>query len=391
MYSIEMKYSPSTAPELEDLDDVRVREARRELRLLDEHLDEGRVVRQVRQDALDDERALEPLRTLHTSLVDVSHTAAPDALEQRVFAELDRLGELHRHGGEPAGSAGSGPGAGRDQSRAIYDSDPVQASQIAPDENRSPIAVLVIGGLDPAGGAGIVRDTLTAVAHGARPIVVGTAQMNKGQKVHRVEARDAEALRDSVRQALAANPAAVKVGMVPNSASAKAVLDGLRNPGGPLVIDPVLASSRGRALFDGPPGDLMPLLARATLVTPNAVEAAALKATRVEDSEGAGAAASALVARGLSTVLVKGGHLRASDDAVTDTLLEGSELHRLSHPRVPGGDARGTGCALATAIAVRLGRGAAVRAACVGAAVARPRARRGGRRRRRAPSRLSAD
>ena len=244
----------------------------------------------------------------------------------------------------------------------------MQAPQIAPDENRSPIAVLVIGGLDPGGGAGVVRDTLTAVAHGARPIVVGTAWTEQGPDVHRVEARGADALFDSVRQALTANPAAVKVGMVPDSASVTAILEGLRNFAGPIVVDPVLASSRGRALFGGRPDDLMPLLARATLATPNAVEAAALSGFRVEDLEEAQAAASALVARGLSTVLVKGGHLRDSHDAVTDTLLAGSELHRLSHPRVPGGNARGTGCALATAIAVHLGRGAAVRAACVAGA-----------------------
>jgi len=44
-----MKYSPSTAPSSKILDDVRMGEARRELRLFDEHLDEGRVVREVRR------------------------------------------------------------------------------------------------------------------------------------------------------------------------------------------------------------------------------------------------------------------------------------------------------------------------------------------------------
>jgi hydroxymethylpyrimidine/phosphomethylpyrimidine kinase len=242
----------------------------------------------------------------------------------------------------------------------------VQAPQIAPDENRSPIAVLVVGGLEPGGGAGVIRDTLTAAAHGARPIVVATAWTEQGPEVHRVEVRDAEALHDSLRHMLAANPAAVKVGMVPDGASAKAILEGLRNFQGPVVFDPVLASSRGRALYGGPADDLVPLLARATLATPNTVEAAALSGLPVKDLADVAAAARALAGRGIGSVLIKGGHL-AEGGLVTDTLLTRGELHRLSRERAGGGDVRGTGCALATAIAVRLGRGAPLLAAVEGA------------------------
>jgi hydroxymethylpyrimidine/phosphomethylpyrimidine kinase len=236
----------------------------------------------------------------------------------------------------------------------------VQAPQIAPDENRAPIAVLVIGGLDPSGGAGLVRDALTAVAHGARPIVVGTAWTEQGPGVHRVESRDAGALRDSVRQALLAKPAAVKVGMVPDAVRVEAIVEGLRKYEGPIVVDPVLASSRGGPLFQGPPRALFPLLERATVVTPNAPEAGALSGLAVVDSAGVEAAARALAGAGIAAVLVKGGHLGGPGDVVTDTLLVDAEIRRLAHARVGGGDVRGTGCALATAIAIQLGRGATV-------------------------------
>ena len=115
-------------------------------------------------------------------------------------------------------------------------------------------------------------------------------------------------------------------------------------------------------MFRGEPGDLLALLRRATLVTPNAPEAALLGRLPVVDLAGAEAAARALGAAGLAAVLIKGGHL-GPDDAdgpVTDVLLAGGELHRLAHARVPGGNVRGTGCALAPAIAVHLGRGAAL-------------------------------
>ena len=61
---------------------------------------------------------------------------------------------------------------------------------------------------------------------------------------------------------------------------------------------------------------------------------------------------------------------------MTDTLIVGETLlSRLTHARVGGGDVRGTGCALATAIAVFLGRGAALRDAVESATAWLARAR----------------
>jgi hydroxymethylpyrimidine/phosphomethylpyrimidine kinase len=223
--------------------------------------------------------------------------------------------------------------------------------------------VLLIGGIDPRAGAGLLRDVLTAVALGARPIAVGTAWTEQGSGLHIVEARGYESLSDSVRYAISARPSAVKIGMVPDAAAAAAILAGLSSYKGPVVVDPVLASSRGGALFKGSPAELFSLLRRATLVTPNADEAAILAGVAVRDLDDAEAAARVLVDRGLPAVLVKGGHLGAAPAPVTDTLFFDGAVHRLSHARVAGGDVRGTGCALATAIAVHLGRGAGPREA----------------------------
>ena len=230
-----------------------------------------------------------------------------------------------------------------------------------------PTVVLFVGGLDPGGGAGLVRDVLTAAALGARPLVVGTAWTEQGPGIHGVEPRDAGALRDSLRHALTARPAAVKIGMVPDVAHARAILEGLQHFGGPIVFDPVLASSRGGPLFRGEARELRPLLQRSSLATPNTLEAAALTGLPVANLEEAANAALALVAQGLEAVLIKGGHLGGAHDTVTDTLLVGADMYRLPHARVGVGDVRGTGCALATAIAVHLGRGEALRAAVIAA------------------------
>lgn len=216
----------------------------------------------------------------------------------------------------------------------------------------------MVGGLDPGGGAGILRDALTAAALGASAHAVGTGWTQQGAGVHQVEARAPEAVEQALRQAIAAGGvAAVKVGMAVGPATVQAILAGLAGYRGPVVVDPVLATSRGGALWAGPPDGLLPLLRRATLVTPNASEAAALANQPVATVEDAESAAQGLVARQrLAAVLVKGGHL-AGEGPITDILVTPAAVNRLTHDRVPGPSPRGTGCALATAAAIALGQG----------------------------------
>ena len=49
--------------------------------------------------------------------------------------------------------------------------------------------MVVAGGIDPSGGAGLLRDVATAAACGARAHAVGTAWTEQGDRVHRVEPR----------------------------------------------------------------------------------------------------------------------------------------------------------------------------------------------------------
>jgi hydroxymethylpyrimidine/phosphomethylpyrimidine kinase len=139
-----------------------------------------------------------------------------------------------------------------------------------------------------------------------------------------------------------------------------AILDGLAQYVGPVVFDPVLASTRGGVLFQGTTTDILPLLRRATLITPNALEAAALSALPVTSAGDADAAAGALRGAGVDAVLVKGGHLGADREPVVDLLVTAAGTRRFTHPRLDGPVPRGTGCALATAIAIGLARGEAL-------------------------------
>jgi hydroxymethylpyrimidine/phosphomethylpyrimidine kinase len=218
--------------------------------------------------------------------------------------------------------------------------------------------IVVVGGVDPGGGAGLLRDVATVTALGARPHAIETAWTEQGADLHRVEPRAPEAVRTALAGALAAlRPAAVKIGMAVGPATAAALVAALGDYAGPVIVDPVLATSRGGALWTGAPRGLLPLLRRATLVTPNSVEAAALTGRPLATADDAEASGRWLLeADRLRAVLVKGGHL-GDGGTIVDVLVTASGAERFARPRTPGPSPRGTGCALASAIAVKLGRG----------------------------------
>jgi len=92
--------------EVEDLGDVRVVQLHRDLRLVDEHLDELFVLRDVRKDALHGDEALEALDAVRLGPEDLRHPADVDPLEEVVLAEGNRL--LHGDT-NPACGAVQGP------------------------------------------------------------------------------------------------------------------------------------------------------------------------------------------------------------------------------------------------------------------------------------------
>jgi hydroxymethylpyrimidine kinase/phosphomethylpyrimidine kinase len=233
------------------------------------------------------------------------------------------------------------------------------------DGDRRPVVVPVIvtiGGVDPSAAAGLGRDLLTAAELGAMVRWVGTAWTEQSRGgVRSVEARAAEAVEDAVRWAIRPPaPGAVKIGMVPGPAVAAAILRGLEDFTGAVVVDPVLAASSGGALWQGPLEPLVALLRRATLATPNTPEAMTLSGRSIATLADACRVAAELRATGIAAVLVKGGHLPPGEggaDRVTDVLVSAAGERRYARPRHPGPSPRGTGCALATAVAVELAAG----------------------------------
>jgi hydroxymethylpyrimidine/phosphomethylpyrimidine kinase len=226
--------------------------------------------------------------------------------------------------------------------------------------------VLVVAGLDPTGGAGLVADLEALDAAGARGWVVAAALTAQGPRGARGFQPVSEALLLAQLDALLEGeerPGAVKTGMLGSATlvrtlASRLAASPLRRV--PLVVDPVLAASSGASLLDPEglsPGEaLLPVLTRAWLATPNLPELAALTGDDVSTDDAAVRAARRLPSR---AVLVKGGH---REGAPVDLLVQGRKVTRLRGRR-RAGSARGTGCRLASAIAARLAAGAPLESA----------------------------
>ncbi|TKX74669.1 bifunctional hydroxymethylpyrimidine kinase/phosphomethylpyrimidine kinase [Halorubrum sp. GN11_10-6_MGM] len=251
-----------------------------------------------------------------------------------------------------------------------------------------PPVALTIAGSDSGGGAGVQADLSAMRAHGVfgtAVVTATTAQNTRGvEDVHPLPA-------DHVASQYAAvaddfDVAAVKTGMLATAETVARVTTLVADAEVPLVVDPVMVAATGDRLLSPDAEDAYEdLIAAATLVTPNADEAAVLTGEPVETPADAEAAGRELVALGADAALVKGGHLdgdsvdgeSADGDVVVDTLVRGAgagggasgpAVDRFETPRIDTDATHGSGCALSSAIAARLARGEALRGA-VGVAV----------------------
>jgi hydroxymethylpyrimidine/phosphomethylpyrimidine kinase len=205
--------------------------------------------------------------------------------------------------------------------------------------------VLIIAGSDSSGGAGIQADIKTVTmlgGHAMTAVTAVTAQNTLGvQAVHPTPTDVVIAQIESCLSDIGVD--AIKIGMIGSAQTATAVADRLEGLGVPIVFDPVMVATSGSVLADDATiAAFGRLIAMAAVVTPNLPELAAL---------GGEARLAAL-----ATVLVKGGH--GDGDLLTDRLVTAAgEAARWVDARIDTTSTHGTGCTLASAIAVGLGEG----------------------------------
>jgi len=217
-------------------------------------------------------------------------------------------------------------------------------------------ALLIIAGLDPTGGAGILADAAVARRHGLHPCAVLTAITSQGDSAPAsAKALDPDDVEAQLLRLVRSLPiAAVKIGMVGSSMNAERIATILKGSiDVPTVYDPVLRASSGGKLFeDFTPDRIKNLLQIIDLLTPNLEEAAALTGQPLRNGDDMRVAAKRIRTMGPKAVLVKGGHL---PDSALDVLFDGVQHFQFVADRLPF-DRRGTGCALSTAIACLLAK-----------------------------------
>jgi hydroxymethylpyrimidine/phosphomethylpyrimidine kinase len=221
--------------------------------------------------------------------------------------------------------------------------------------------ILIIAGSDSGGGAGIQADIKTVTmlgGHAMTAVTAITAQNTLGvTAVHPVPAEMILAQIDAVAGDIGVD--AVKLGMIGGAFAAEQVAQRLEQlkqdqPGLPIVFDPVMVATSGAPLADDATiaafGTLMGI---ATIVTPNLPE---LK--RLTAEEDPVAAALHLVSEHGCAVLIKGGH--EEGDALADALIETDNMTSWQGQRIDTTSTHGTGCTLASAIALFLAEGASL-------------------------------
>ena len=222
----------------------------------------------------------------------------------------------------------------------------------------TPRVALSIAGSDPSGGAGIQADLKTFHQFGVYgEAVIALLTVQNTRKVTRVEILDPGLVEEQLRAVLEdIPPNAVKTGALGNAAVVRRVAQLAPLFHCPLVVDPVMISKHGAPLIAEEARAALwnELLPKATLITPNLHEAAALTGSGVESMREMREAARRLHAHTGAAILVKGGHLEG--DAV-DLLWDGESFHEFRAERIDTPHTHGTGCTYSAAITALLALG----------------------------------
>lgn len=235
------------------------------------------------------------------------------------------------------------------------------------------IAVLTIAGSDCSGGAGIQADIKTISALGcyaASAITAITVQNTQG--VTAVHAVPPEIVAGQIRAVMDdIKPKAVKIGMVNDAETIKAIADTLADYDiEHIVVDPVMVSTSGSKLMqdDAIKVFIEKLLPMSTLITPNIYEAEILAGKKITDEDAMNDVAGEILSKGAEAVLIKGGHIEGDKkvdllyNAIRKTEARSSELTMMigdsfESETVETRNTHGTGCTLSAAIASNLAMG----------------------------------
>ncbi|MEO8043471.1 MAG: bifunctional hydroxymethylpyrimidine kinase/phosphomethylpyrimidine kinase [Spartobacteria bacterium] len=227
-------------------------------------------------------------------------------------------------------------------------------------DRQSQAVALTIAGSDCSAGAGLQADLKTFSALGVFGLTAVTCVVAEVPgKVSRIGGVDPENVREQIELCLTNFPVgAIKTGLL-YSPEVVEIVAGIVEKFNriPLIVDPVMIATSGDLLLQPAAVETYRarLFPRATLVTPNMAEAAALTGRPVRNLEEMRVAGEQLVREFGTRFLLKGGHLQSG--SATDLLFEKTAVAEFSAPFVEGVSTHGTGCTYSAAITARLALG----------------------------------
>ena len=232
---------------------------------------------------------------------------------------------------------------------------------------KSKSKILIIGGSDSSGGAGIQADikTITALGSYAMSAITAVTSQNSTGVNSIIPIPPKEISNQIMFTSKDIMPDAIKIGMLHSTKVVNAVirsLDKIRIK--KIVLDPVMVAKGGAKLINNKAINSLKteLIKRVTLITPNIPEAEILTKTKIRNKEDMIFAANILIEAGARNVLIKGGHLKSK--LVQDIFVSKSDLKIFSSPRYKTKNTHGTGCTLSSAITTFLSCGKPIKKSC---------------------------
>lgn len=224
-------------------------------------------------------------------------------------------------------------------------------------------AILLIGGVDPQGCAGLTADIQTVSYHDCHPVPLVTCLTEQTQHgMLALNPLTAEQFLKQYKSCVADfDIAVIKIGLIPNLDIAQAIEKIMTRLDVPVVMDPVMAATSGGQQSAPEVLEFVRkvLLPKITLLTPNLPEMNYLTDHPDWPVE---KQVRQLIENGLSACLVKGGH--GDQSFVSDYFAHAFEHFYCYQPRL-NKNVRGTGCVLASSLACYLALGEDIRDAVI--------------------------
>lgn len=220
--------------------------------------------------------------------------------------------------------------------------------------------ILSIAGSDPISKSGIMADFRVGMDLSVNIFnVITSINAQNDSKIENICYLDPCIIVDQLRVVFSENKIdIVKIGMVGNIDAIDIISNFFQGKNIPIIFDPVITASNGYDLL--PKNSISKikekLLPISYLITPNINELEILSEIKINDLNDIKNAVKILQNFAVKNILVKGGHFQEDSDFVTSFLFENDKITEFKNVRLDK-NLRGTGCMLATAIAIFLGRG----------------------------------